>query len=197
MEALSTASHTEKFSPEELSRRHKSLLTLLVGTQPHPEGLPFIVPTNLQGTVLDISGGCCDAGERALRAFGAGRVNSISLPNPRLDYDAEREHITFQLEAHLRLVPSDSAGLVTTFGHCYNLVGTEASRQIERILVLGGQWLTTVQDRTDISTSLSDWERVWYPLDKEFHPNAAVSVVTKGNTITPKSHEVFSRGLDV
>lgn len=218
MERLEEVLDVDKLSLEELSQRHAALLRyLLEAGYSHPEGPLFLSPENLQGTVLDIHCGCCDAGERALRAIGARRVDSISVPKPRvfssepgLDYVAERESVKLHLVAHLRQIPSASIGFITAFDHWGGLVATRADRQIERILVPGGQRLITIRDRTNIPTqdeslanlsrfvSLPDLGRVWHRMDDKFYPNAAVNIFTKRiDDLTPRSPLVSSRGSGV
>ncbi|PIS15450.1 hypothetical protein COT62_03650 [Candidatus Roizmanbacteria bacterium CG09_land_8_20_14_0_10_41_9] len=187
MELVGSVPRTEEFSVDELSKRYTALLRFLLTTASYPGGAPFISPANLQGIVLDIGFGCCDAGERALRAVGAERVDSIMVPKPRiftskppLNYVAEREAVKSQLVAHLRLIKPSPASipirLVTVFDHWGDLIGTEAGREIDRTLAPGGQRLITVRDRANVTT---DFGRVWHPLDQRFYPNAAVSIFTK------------------
>jgi hypothetical protein len=134
----------EEFTPEEQRLRHLDTLRFFVFP---PSGCEDRLPLDcLQGRALDISNKN-GAGVEALRDLGISDVREICLPTTNLYYiEEEREKNRKELIQRLGYIPDSSVKLVTIFDHSDRFIATQAAREIERILVPGGQCLITYRE---------------------------------------------------
>lgn len=193
-----------EYSFEDIKQSHRALVKALL------EGYKEIRldSRNLTGFAIDISTRDI-AGSAVLKILGAKLMGafhlSVDKDLPRdLQDIMQKENQQFLIE-RLKLVPDQSVALVTVFDHSDRLIGTQAGREIERILIPGGQRIITVESMDDSPrqdefvkpsrgsngkfvthaieyASLPDLGSAWYDTERKFAPNNFVSLYTKPQT---------------